>query len=84
MSTLETAPDQTTVGGATLSRDRARELLGQVMGLVAVTVAYAALGAYIGRDLSGGVGLLLFIPPLACVIGLNVAASRGREQLGPE
>jgi hypothetical protein len=84
MSTLETATDQNTVGGATLSRDRARELLGQVMGLVAVTVAFAALGAYIGRDLSGGVGLLLFIPALACVIGLNVAASRGREQLGPE
>ena len=26
-------------------------------------------------------GLLLFIPALACIIGLNVAASRGREQL---
>jgi modulator of FtsH protease len=51
------------------------------MGLVAVTVGFTAVGAYIGRDLSGGVGLLLFIAALACVIGLNVAVGRGREQL---
>jgi modulator of FtsH protease len=51
------------------------------MGLVAVTIGFAALGAYLGRDLSGGVGLLLFIPSIACIVALNVAASRGREQL---
>jgi hypothetical protein len=26
-------------------------------------------------------GLLLFIPAFACIIGLNVAAASGREQL---
>jgi FtsH-binding integral membrane protein len=52
-----------------------------VMGLVAVTVGFTALGAYIGRDLSGGAGLLLFIGAFACIIGLNVAAARGAEQL---
>jgi modulator of FtsH protease len=56
-------------------------LFGQVMGLVAITVGFTALGAYIGRDLSGGVGLLLFIGAFGCIIGLNVAAARGREQL---
>jgi FtsH-binding integral membrane protein len=44
-------------------------------------VGCTALGAYIGRDLSGGVGLLLFIAAFACIIGLNVAAARGSEQL---
>ena len=51
------------------------------MGYVAVTVGFAALGAYLGRDLSGGTGLLLFIPAIAVILGLNVAAARGREQL---
>jgi FtsH-binding integral membrane protein len=51
------------------------------MRFVAVTVGFTALGAYLGRDLSGVTGLLLFLPALGCIIGLNVAASRGREQL---
>jgi modulator of FtsH protease len=51
------------------------------MGLVAVTVGFTALGAYLGRNLSGGAGLLLFIGAFACIIGLNVAATRGNEQL---
>ena len=61
--------------------DGARALLGRVMGYVAVTVGFAALGAYLGRDLSGGIGLLALIGSFAVVIGLNVAADRGREQL---
>jgi modulator of FtsH protease len=58
-----------------------RELLGQVMGYVAVTVGFAALGAYLGRDLSGGTGLLLFIPALIAIFGLNAASAAGRQQL---
>lgn len=80
MGTFEHAQDQAALGG-TVARDRSRALLGQVMGLVAVTVGFTALGAYIGRDLSGGTGLLLFIGAIGCIIGLNVAASRGREQV---
>jgi modulator of FtsH protease len=68
-------------GGATLTRDRAHAVFGQVMGLVAVTCGFAALGAYIGRDLAHGTGFLLFIGALACVFGLNIATSRGNEQL---
>src|SRR3954470_8263260 len=74
----ETAP---VLGGGAVARDRSRALLGQVMGLVGVTVGFAALGAYLGRDLSGGTGIVLFIGALGCIIGLNIASSRGREQL---
>jgi modulator of FtsH protease len=66
---------------AAVARDRSRELLGQVMGYVAATVGFAALGAYLGRDLGGGTGLLLFIPALAAIFGLNAAAAAGRQQL---
>jgi FtsH-binding integral membrane protein len=72
---------QAALPGDALARDRTHELLGQVMGLVAVTVGFTALGAYLGRDLSGGTGLLLFIGAFACIFGLNVAAARGSEQL---
>jgi modulator of FtsH protease len=74
--------NQFAVGRAgALSRDQTRAVFGQVMGLVAITVGFAALGAYIGRDLKGGVGLVMFIGVFGCVIGLNVANSRGHEQL---
>ena len=75
-----TEPTAAALGGKAIERD-SRELLGQVMGYVAVTVGFAALGAYIGRDLSGGAGLLLFIGAFACIFGLNFAAAKGREQL---
>jgi modulator of FtsH protease len=69
------------VGAGALTRDRTHQVFGQVMGLVAVTVGFAALGAYIGRNLSGGTGLLFFIGAFACIFGLNIASSRGSEQL---
>ena len=81
MSALKTTYDDRALAGAAITRDRARELLGQVMGFVAVTVGFAALGAYLGRNLSGAAGLVLFIGAFACVVGLNVAAAKGREQL---
>ena len=64
-----------------LAGDQVRAVFGQVMGLVAVTVGFAAFGAYIGRNLSGGVGILFFIAAFACVFGLQFATARGREQL---
>ncbi len=81
MNTVKTSYADSTFGREAIARDPARELLGQVMGFVAVTVAFAALGAYLGRDLSGATGLVLFIGAFACVIGLNIAAAKGREQL---
>ena len=50
------------------------------MGLVAVTCLLFAVGAYLGRDMSQGLGLLWFIVAFACLLGLNVAV-RKSEQL---
>jgi len=80
MSTLNTTYDAPAPGGEAIERN-ARELLGQVMGYVAVTVGFAALGAFLGRDLSGGIGLVLFIGAIPLVLGLNFAVAKGREQL---
>ena len=66
---------------AAVTRDESRAVFGQVMGLVALTLGFLALGAYIGRDLSGGWGILFFIASFGCIIGLNVASARGNEQL---
>jgi FtsH-binding integral membrane protein len=70
-----------TVGARPLEGDQARTVFGQVMGLVAATLGFLALGAYIGRDLSGGVGIAFFVGEIACIFGLNIASSRGHEQL---
>jgi modulator of FtsH protease len=59
-----------------VERADARAVFGQVMGLVAVTVGFFALGAYVGRNLTGGTGLILFIAAFACAFGLNFAARR--------
>jgi modulator of FtsH protease len=80
MSTYETTYDDPGLAGEAIERD-ARGLLGEVMGYVAVTVGFAALGAYLGRDLGGATGLLLFIPAFAAIFGLHFAVARGREQL---
>ena len=65
----------------TATRDQARALFGQTMGLVAITTGFFALGAYLGRDLSQGWGIVLYIASFALLFGLNFAASRS-EQLG--
>jgi FtsH-binding integral membrane protein len=69
------------VPGRVEDRDVSRALFGQVMGLVALTVGCAALGAYLGRNLSGGVGIGAFILAFACIFGLQFASARGHEQL---
>src|SRR5437588_158556 len=73
--------DELALGGRAITRDRTREVFGQVMGLVALTVGCTALGAYIGRNLTGGTGIAFFIGAFACIFGLNFASSRGHEQL---
>ena len=67
--------------GAALTGDRARSVFGQVMGLVAITLGFAALGAYVLRNSVGGTGILFFLLAFACIFGLNSAANRGHEQL---
>jgi FtsH-binding integral membrane protein len=62
-----------------LTHDQAGTLLGQTMGLVAVTSGLFALGAYLGRNMAYQWGWLFFIASFACLIGLNVAAQRSEQ-----
>jgi FtsH-binding integral membrane protein len=64
-----------------MSREETGTLLGQTMGLVAVTAGLFALGAYLGRDISPGWGWLFFVAAFACLIGMNVVTPRS-EQAG--
>jgi uncharacterized protein len=75
-----TTYNDTAITGTAAGRD-SHALLGQVMGLVAVTVAFTALGAYLGRDLSGATGLVLLVASFAATFGLHFAANSGRTQL---
>jgi modulator of FtsH protease len=61
------------------SRDQARALFGQTMGLVAVTAGFFAVGAYLGRDLSYGWGWVLFIASFACLFAMNFAIRRSEQ-----
>lgn len=64
-----------------LTRDQTRGVFGQVMGLVALTLGCTALGAYVGRNFTGGTGILFLIVMFGCIIGLNTASARGHQQL---
>lgn len=69
-------PRDTTLGREAVD---SRAVFGQVMGLVAVTVAFAAGGAYLGRNITGGAIWVAFIAAFACLIGLNFAARRSEQ-----
>jgi modulator of FtsH protease len=69
-TTLEQAP----------TRDETRALFGQTMGLVAITSAVFALGAYLGRDMSYRWGWVWFIAAIATLFGIQFAV-RSSEQL---
>ena len=62
-----------------LTRDQTGTLLGQTMGLVAVTAALFALGAYLGRDVAYQWGWLFLIGSFLLLIGVNVAAQRSEQ-----
>src|ERR1700759_1440321 len=48
-------------------------VFGQVMGLVAFTVGFFTLGAYLGRNFGAGASLICFILGFVSIIGLNFA-----------
>jgi FtsH-binding integral membrane protein len=64
-----------------VERADSRAVFGQVMGLVAVTIGFFALGSYLARDLTGGGIFVLFIGAFGCVFGANIAARRRIEWL---
>ena len=69
----------TTAAPAPLSRAEASGLLGQTMGLVAVTAGLFALGAYIGRDITGGWAIAAFVVAFGVLLGINAAAQRSEQ-----
>jgi len=75
MSSLE----QVTQQPVAVSRDRSRAIFGQTMGLVALTCLVAGIGAYLGRNISHGWGIVAFIGAIACIIGLNAAVQRSEQ-----
>jgi uncharacterized protein len=60
----------------TAARGQAHALFAQTMGYVAATAALFALGAWLGRNLTGGVGIVAFIAAFAVLIGMRFAARR--------
>jgi FtsH-binding integral membrane protein len=66
-------------GTGTSARGQTHTLFAQTMGYVAITAALFALGAYLGRDLTGGVGIVAFIAAFACLIGMRFAARRSLQ-----
>jgi modulator of FtsH protease len=62
-----------------VSRDETGRLFGQTMGLVALTAGLFALGAYLGRDISGGWAILFYIAAFAVLLGMNAAAQRSEQ-----
>jgi FtsH-binding integral membrane protein len=65
-------------GAGPTTRDQTHALFSQTMGYVAFTAALFALGAYLGRDLSSGVGIFAFIVAFGCLIGMRFAARRSQ------
>jgi FtsH-binding integral membrane protein len=61
------------------ARDRDHTLFAQTMGYVAATAGLFALGAWLGRNLSGGIGIVAFILAFACLIGMRFAVRRSLE-----
>ena len=66
-------------GTAAPARDQVHTLFAQTMGYVAATAALFALGAYLGRNLPGGAGVIAFIAAFACLIGMQFAARKSRQ-----
>ena len=62
-----------------IGRDEAGGLLGRTTALVAVTAGFFALGAYLGRDLVGGLAILGFIAAFGALLAMNVAVRRSEQ-----
>ena len=63
----------------TAARGQAHTLFAQTMAYVAATAALFALGAWLGRNLTGVVGIIAFIAAFACLIGMRFAARSSRQ-----
>lgn len=57
-------------------------VFGQTMGLVAATLGFLTVGAYLGRHLGGGPSLVCFMLGFLCLIGLNFVRGTTGAALG--
>ena len=60
-------------------RAQAHSLFARTMGFVAMTAALFTLGAYLGRNLSSGTGIIGFIAAFGCLIAMRFAARRSMQ-----
>jgi modulator of FtsH protease len=81
MDPLNPAAARTAPATAEGARTDARAVFGEVMGLVGLTCGFAAIGAYIGRDLTGLTVIVPWLVGFGCLFALNVAAARGAQTL---
>jgi modulator of FtsH protease len=86
MSTRPPYDDQATLrpgeSGYPVARADSRAVFGQVMFLVAVTAGFAAIGAYVGRDLSMGAALVAYLAGFGVLLGLSFARKAQNGGLG--
>ncbi|MEO8696466.1 MAG: Bax inhibitor-1 family protein [Acidimicrobiales bacterium] len=66
----------TLVARPPMTRDEVGTLVGRTMGLVAVTAAAFAVGAYLGRNFSDGSSWLLLVAAFAVLFGIDTVAQR--------
>jgi FtsH-binding integral membrane protein len=68
---------------ATLSRPSyqlsVNTLFAQTMTYVAGTAGLFALGAYLGRNLTGAAGLIAFVVAFVCLMAMRATANRSRQ-----
>ena len=69
------------VGGAVVRSDT-RTVFGQTMFLVAITTGFTALGAYVGRDISGGLSLGLWLVAFVAILRMSFARKAQNGALG--
>jgi uncharacterized protein len=74
----DTLPSMTAYAAPARPASPTAALFGAVMALVALTVGFATLGVYLGRDSGGVAWFVAWLLSLGCLIGLNVAGRRGQ------
>ncbi|MEU7903805.1 Bax inhibitor-1 family protein [Actinoplanes sp. NPDC049118] len=61
------------------ARDRGHTLFAQTMAYVAATTGLFALGAYLGRNLPGGLAFVAYLAAFAALIAMQFTVRRSRQ-----
>ena len=76
---MSTTPTSTVATTTPVTRAETGRLFGQTMGLVALAGGVFALGAYLGRDVSGGWAIFFYIAAFGLLLGMNYAVQRSEQ-----